>query len=75
MEMNGIVLSPDPRLRQECAPIETIDGRIEKLAQRMKDMMFENGGCGLAAPQIGEMIQMTRYLRVRTTTPTCSSTP
>lgn len=24
MELNGIVLSPDPRLRQECAPIEEI---------------------------------------------------
>ena len=24
----------------------------------MKKMMFENGGCGLAAPQIGELIQL-----------------
>ena len=58
MEMNGIVLSPDPRLLQECEPIEEITPEIENLAQKMKDMMFENGGCGLAAPQIGELIQM-----------------
>ncbi len=58
MESNGIVLSPDPRLRQECAPIENIDGHIEEIADKMKRLMFENGGCGIAAPQIGELIQM-----------------
>ena len=58
MEANGIVLSPDPRLRQECSPIEEITPAIEALAERMKEQMFENGGCGLAAPQIGELIQM-----------------
>ena len=48
MEANGIVLSPDPRLRQECAVIEEITPAIEALAEKMKKMMFENGGCGLA---------------------------
>lgn len=58
MELNGIVLSPDPRLRQECAPIEEITSEIEHLVEKMKDDMFENGGCGLAAPQVGELIQL-----------------
>lgn len=58
MEANGIVLSPDPRLRQECAVIEEITPAIEALAEKMKKMMFDNGGCGLAAPQIGELIQL-----------------
>ena len=58
MEANGIVLSPDPRLRQECAVIEEITPAIEALAEKMKKMMFVNGGCGLAAPQIGELIQL-----------------
>ena len=58
MEVNGIVLSPDPRLRQECAPIEEITPRIEQLAERMKEEMFQNSGCGLAAPQVGELIQL-----------------
>lgn len=58
MELNGIVLSPDPRLRQECAPIEEITPEIEHLVEKMKDDMFENGGCGLAAPQVGELIQL-----------------
>ena len=58
MEVNGIVLSPDPRLRQECKPIEEITPEIEALAERMKREMFENAGVGLAAPQIGELVQM-----------------
>ena len=58
MEMNGIVLSPDPRLRQECAEIEEITPALERLVERMKGQMFENNGCGLAAPQVGELIQL-----------------
>lgn len=58
MEINGIVLSPDPRLRQECARIEEITPELRALVDRMKRQMFENGGCGLAAPQVGELIQL-----------------
>ncbi len=58
MEINGIVLSPDPRLRQECTQIEEITPEIEELVERMKVQMFENGGCGLAAPQVGETISL-----------------
>ena len=58
MEVNGIVLSPDPRLRQECAPVDEITPELERLVERMKRLMFENGGCGLAAPQVGELIQL-----------------
>ena len=43
MQINGIVLSPDPRLRQECAQIEEITPDIEQLVERMKRDMFENG--------------------------------
>ena len=58
MEINGIVVSPDPRLRQECAPVQAITPEVIALAERMKEEMFENGGCGLAAPQVGELIQL-----------------
>ncbi len=58
MEVNGIVVSPDPRLRQECAPIEEITPDIEALAVRMADEMLACGGCGLAAPQVGELVQL-----------------
>lgn len=58
MEANGIVISPDPRLRQECAPIEEVTPEIEQLVEHMKAEMFENRGCGLAAPQVGELVQL-----------------
>ncbi len=58
MEMNDIVISPDPRLRQECAPVEEITPELRELVERMKRDMFESEGCGLAAPQVGELIQL-----------------
>ncbi|MBM6682474.1 peptide deformylase [Collinsella intestinalis] len=58
MEMNDIVISPDPRLRQECAPVEEVTPELRELVERMKRDMFESEGCGLAAPQVGELIQL-----------------
>ena len=57
-ELSEIVLSPDPRLSQECAPIETIDDEVRLLAKRMLKVMYAADGCGLAGPQIGEMRQI-----------------
>lgn len=58
MEANGVVLAPDPRLREECAKVEKITPEIKKLVKRMKRIMFDTTGCGLAAPQVGELIQL-----------------
>lgn len=57
-ELKEIVLSPDPRLSQECAPIETIDDEVRALAKRMLKVMYAADGCGLAGPQVGEMRQI-----------------
>jgi peptide deformylase len=53
-----IVLSPDPRLKQQCAPIEEVDASVRRLAKRMLKDMYAADGCGLAAPQIGELVQL-----------------
>ena len=53
-----IVLSPDDRLKTECAPIEKIDDGVKKLAKRMLKDMYAADGCGLAAPQVGELVQL-----------------
>lgn len=53
-----ILLTPDPRLSQACEPVTEINASIRKLAKRMLKDMYESDGCGLAAPQIGEMIRM-----------------
>ena len=53
-ELNEIVLSPDPRLSEECAPIEEIDDEVRALAKRMLKVMYAADGCGLAG-QLGRM--------------------
>ena len=53
-----ILLTPDPRLSQVCEPVTEINADIRKLAKRMLKDMYEADGCGLAAPQIGEMVRM-----------------
>ncbi len=52
---NEIVTAPDERLRTVCEPIETIDDDVKKLAKRMAKLMYKYEGCGIAAPQIGEL--------------------
>ena len=46
-ELENIVLSPDPRLSEECAPIEEIDDEVRALAKRMLKVMYAADGCGL----------------------------
>ena len=53
-----IVLAPDVRLKTVCEPIEEIDDSIHELAARMLKDMYETEGCGLAAPQVGELVQL-----------------
>jgi peptide deformylase len=53
-----IVCAPDDRLKVECAPIEKIDSKVKSLAKRMLKDMYEAEGCGLAAPQVGELVQL-----------------
>ncbi len=56
--VKDIVLSPAPVLKQECAPITEIDAGVKRLAKRMLRDMYAADGCGLAAPQVGESVQL-----------------
>jgi peptide deformylase len=44
---------PAAVLRGRAAPVEKIDDTIHRLVEKMTDIMFENKGMGLAAPQAG----------------------
>ncbi|ANE22771.1 MAG: peptide deformylase [Eggerthellaceae bacterium] len=48
-----IVLSPDPMLRQRAEECEPGDPSLKRLSKRMARTMYNNDGCGLAAPQVG----------------------
>lgn len=53
-----IICYPDPRLHKRCRPVERFDSDLASLARRMLDLMREHKGVGLAAPQVGEMLQL-----------------
>lgn len=48
-----IIKYPDPRLRRPCEPVKDFDGSLSALAARMLELMREDKGVGLAAPQVG----------------------
>ena len=53
-----IIHYPDPRLRKVSKPVTVFDDRLKALAARMFELMRENKGVGLAAPQVGENIRL-----------------
>lgn len=55
---NRIVVYPDPRLRQVCAPIREFGEETAALAQRMVELMKEGNGVGLAGPQVGVCLRI-----------------
>src|SRR5438093_5088947 len=44
---------PDPVLRMAARPVEEFDDDLRRLVARMKDLMKEANGVGLAATQVG----------------------
>lgn len=56
--VEDIVVAPDKRLKTECAPITEINDEVRNLAKHMLDDMYATEGCGLAAPQVGELVQL-----------------
>ena len=55
MSVLPLVLWPDPRLSQDCAPIDQVADVHRALAQDMLDTMYDAYGRGLAGPQVGTM--------------------
>ena len=49
---------PAPVLGQKAQPVENIDGDIHRLAEKMKDIMVQHQGVGLAGPQAGVSLQI-----------------
>ncbi len=58
MTIRTILKYPDPLLRKKAEPIETFDDTLKSLVDDMAATMYEAPGIGLAAPQIGESIQL-----------------
>lgn len=48
-----VLVYPDPILRRGGKTITQFDGELRRLAGEMLDAMYDEGGVGLAAPQVG----------------------
>lgn len=48
----------DPVLRKKCRPVKEVTPEIQKLAEDMLETMREAQGIGIAAPQVGEELQL-----------------
>jgi peptide deformylase len=58
MALREVLKFPDKRLRQVSAPIAAVDDAVRALAADMLDVMYDEPGIGLAAPQLGEPIRL-----------------
>ena len=53
-----IVHYPDPVLRQRAKPVAKVDEFVRDLVKEMFEIMAEEDGIGLAAPQVGESLRI-----------------
>lgn len=58
MSLRTILKFPDPILRQKAKTITVFDDALKALASDMAETMYDAPGIGLAAPQIGESVQL-----------------
>lgn len=58
MALREVVQFPDPRLKLVSKPILEINDEIRELAADMIEVMYDEPGIGLAAPQVGVSLRL-----------------
>ena len=58
MTIRKILTLPDPRLRARCMPVSSVNDDMRMLADDMLETMYDAPGIGLAANQIGILLQV-----------------
>jgi peptide deformylase len=58
MALREVVQFPDPRLKKVSEGISEVTDELRELARDMIDVMYEEPGIGLAAPQVGASVRM-----------------
>jgi peptide deformylase len=53
MAIREILKYPHPVLKKRSREVDQVDGELKKLIQDMTETMYDAGGVGLAAPQVG----------------------
>ena len=58
MALREVLQFPDKRLRQLSKPVEQVDDALRELARDMLEVMYDEPGIGLVAPQVGEPVRL-----------------
>jgi len=58
MALREVIQFPDPRLKKVSEPVGEVTDEIRALARDMIEVMYDEPGIGLAAPQVGASIRM-----------------
>lgn len=58
MAILEILTYPNPILREVSQPVVNFDSKLKKLVEDMLETMYDAKGIGLAAPQVGQLIQL-----------------
>lgn len=58
MTLLELVTMPDPGLREKTRPVTKFDDDLQTLIDNMIETMRDSNGVGLAAPQIGQRLQL-----------------
>jgi peptide deformylase len=58
MALREVLKFPDPRLKRVSEPIREVDEALRELARDMIDVMYDEPGIGLAAPQVASPVRM-----------------
>jgi len=58
MALREVLKFPDKRLREISQPLDGVTDEIRELARDMCDVMYDEPGIGLAAPQVGRLVRL-----------------
>ncbi|MCB9378047.1 MAG: peptide deformylase [Holophagales bacterium] len=58
MALREVLQFPDPRLKLVSKPIDEVTDELRQLAADMIEVMYDEPGIGLAAPQVGASVRM-----------------
>lgn len=58
MALREVLQFPDPRLKRISEPITEVTDDLRELARDMCEVMYDEPGIGLAAPQVGEAVRL-----------------
>ena len=58
MGLRNILTDKEPALHKVCKPVTSFDSKLHKLLDDMAETMYKANGVGLAAPQVGQSIQV-----------------